>query len=94
MALTTILIWGITFVSTKLLLESFTPVEILLFRFLMAYGALWLICPKWLHGITFAQDCVFAAAGLTGICLYYLLENIALTLTMASNVGIFIEIRP
>lgn len=93
-ALTTILIWGTTFVSTKLLLESFTPVEILLFRFVMAYAALWLFCPKWLHGVTFNQECVFAAAGLTGICLYYLLENIALTLTMASNVGIFITMSP
>ena len=29
----TVLIWGITFVSTKLLLNTFTPVEILFIRF-------------------------------------------------------------
>ena len=34
---------------------------------------------------------VFALAGLCGICLYYLLENIALTFTMASIVLIFIK---
>lgn len=34
------------------------------------------------------------AAGVSGITLYYLLENIALTLTTASNVGIIITIAP
>lgn len=34
------------------------------------------------------------AAGLCGICLYYLLENIALTYTMASNVGVIISVAP
>lgn len=37
---------------------------------------------------------IFAAAGLCGICLYYLLENVALTYTMASNVGVIISIAP
>lgn len=33
-------------------------------------------------------------AGLCGICLYYLLENVALTYTSASNVGVIISIAP
>ena len=37
LVLFTILIWGTTFVSTKVLLVDFTPVEILLFRFLIGY---------------------------------------------------------
>ena len=40
------------------------------------------------------QEFTFAAAGLCGICLYYLLENIALTHTMASNVGVIIFVAP
>ena len=40
------------------------------------------------------QELIFAAAGLCGICLYYLLENIALTYTMASNVGVIISVAP
>ena len=40
------------------------------------------------------QEIIFAAAGLCGICLYYLLENIALTYTMASNVGVIISVAP
>ena len=39
-ALFTILIWGTTFISTKVLLEDFAPVEILFFRFVIGYLAL------------------------------------------------------
>ena len=39
-ALLTVLIWGTTFIATKVLLESFQPVEILFFRFLLGYAAL------------------------------------------------------
>lgn len=43
---------------------------------------------------TARQEFAFAAAGLCGVCLYYLLENIALTYTMASNVGVIISVAP
>ena len=33
------------------------------------------------------QELCFAAAGLCGVTLYYLMENMALTYTLASNVG-------
>lgn len=39
-ALLTIIIWGTTFISTKILLADFQPVEILFFRFVMGLLAL------------------------------------------------------
>lgn len=93
-ALLTIIIWGTTFISTKVLLVDFKPVEILAFRFLMGYLALLAACPRRLAGTDRRQELTFAAAGLCGICLYYLLENIALTYTMASNVGVIISVAP
>ena len=93
-ALLTIAIWGTTFISTKVLLEDFQPVEILFIRFLMGYLALWIACPRCLRGVTGRQEGSFALAGLCGVCLYYLLENIALTYTMASNVGVIISVSP
>ena len=93
-ALLTILIWGTTFISTKILLVEFKPIEILVFRFVMGFLALWIICPKRLKTDGWKQEAVFAAAGLSGICLYYLLENIALTYTLASNVGVIISVAP
>lgn len=93
-ALVTILIWGTTFISTKVLLVDFEPIEILFFRFIMGFLALLIVYPRRMKKTTKRQEAVFAAAGLCGICLYYLLENIALTYTMASNVGVIISIAP
>ncbi len=93
-ALVTIMIWGTTFISTKILLADFTPIEILFFRFLLGLLVLIIIYPKRLKIKDKKQELTFAAAGLCGICLYYLLENIALTYTMASNVGVIISVAP
>ncbi len=60
--------------------------EILFFRFVTGLLALFAVCPKRLEGTNRTQELTFAAAGLCGICLYYLLENIALTYTMVSVV--------
>ena len=93
-ALLTIIIWGTTFISTKILLVNFQPVEILFFRFIIGLLALSAVYPRRLSGTNRQQEWTFAAAGLCGICLYYLLENIALTYTLASNVGVIISVAP
>ena len=38
-----VLIWGLTFVATKICLEFLTPLELLSARFLMATPMLWLL---------------------------------------------------
>ncbi len=42
-AIFTMLIWGTTFISTRVLLESLSPLEILVLRFVAGYIFLWLI---------------------------------------------------
>lgn len=93
-AFATIMIWGTTFISTKILLRDFTPVEILFSRFVIGYIALLMFYPKRLKINKLSQEWLFIAAGISGITLYYLLENIALTFTTASNVGIIITVAP
>lgn len=93
-ALFTIIVWGTTFISTKVLLRSLSPVEILLIRFILGYAALFIACPHMLHTRSWKEEGIFALAGLSGITLYYLLENIALTYTTASNVGVIIAVAP
>lgn len=93
-AILTIIIWGTTFISTKILLTDFKPIEILFFRFVLGLSALIIIYPKRLKSTTKKQELTFAAAGLFGVTLYYLLENIALTYTTASNVGVIISVSP
>lgn len=93
-AFITILVWGTTFISTKVLLRSFTPIEILFIRFVIGYFALWCVCPRMMKPEDKKQEWYFALAGLIGVTLYYLFENIALTYTLASNVGVIISIAP
>ena len=68
--------------------------EILFIRFVMGYLALWLACPRSLRLTSARQEGLYAAAGFCGVTMYYLLENIALTYTLASNVGVIISIAP
>lgn len=93
-AILTIAIWGTTFISTKLLLNDFTPIEILFFRFIMGLIALIIVYPHRLKVKDKKHELLFAGAGLCGVTLYYLLENIALTYTMASNVGVICSLAP
>ena len=86
-AVFTVILWGTTFISTKVLLTGFQPVEILFIRFVLGLAALTAACPKRIKGTTWRQELTFAAAGLCGVTLYFLAENMALTYTTASNGG-------
>ncbi len=93
-ALITAIIWGTTFISTKVLLRSFAPLEILFLRFLIGFIALILMYPKPLKIKSIKEEGYYLAAGLCGVTFYFLCENIALTYTQASNVGVIVAIAP
>lgn len=93
-AFITILIWGTTYISTKILLNDFSPIEILFLRFVMGIIVLKIIYPYRLKVTDRKHERLFVGAGLCGVTLYYLLENIALTFSMASNVGVISAIVP
>jgi drug/metabolite transporter (DMT)-like permease len=90
----TILLWGTTFISTKILLSDFSPVEILIIRFLIGYACLWLVYPHRLARRTAKQELLFVATGLCGVTLYFLFENYALDYSLASNVGVIVAVAP
>ena len=94
LCLVTVTVWGMTFISTKLLLESFTPIEILFFRFILGFLALNLIYPKRMKLAERKQELLFMGAGLCGVVLYFLLENIALLYSLASNVSVIVSTAP
>ena len=89
-----IFIWGITFISTKILLNDFTPIEILFTRFLLGFILLMIIYPKNNKIYPKKDEFLFALTGLSGVTLYYLFEKIALNYSLASNVGILVAIGP
>lgn len=94
MSFLSVFVWGITFISTKVLLQDFEPIEILFYRFLIAFIILIIIYPHWLKGTSFKQELIFAGAGISGVTLYFLCENIALTYTTASNVSVIVSLAP
>ena len=94
LALLTVALWGGTFVSTKVLLAGVSPAEILVLRFLIGYVALWAIRPKLLRTSGWREEALFAAAGICGVTLAFMLENTALTLTTASNVSVIVATSP
>jgi drug/metabolite transporter (DMT)-like permease len=94
LTLLTMAIWATTYISTKVLLKNLEPMEILFYRFLTAYFILILIHPRFKGFHKFKDELMFIIAGITGVTLYYLLENVALKYTLASNVGLFIAMAP
>lgn len=89
----TVVVWGSTFISSKVLLEFYTPAQIMLTRFILAYCALWLLRPKRL-ALTLKQEVVFFLLGLLGCTAYFYTENTALSYTLASNVSIIVAAAP
>ena len=94
LAFVTVFIWGTTFISTKILLRSFSPVAILFLRFITGFFALLLIYPRRLRVEERRRELYFAGAGFCGISLYYLMENMALIYSFAANVGVIISTAP
>lgn len=94
LAFLTMMIWATTYISTKVLLKNLEPMEILFYRFVIAYIVLMIIYPKFKKLHKLREELLFIAAGISGVTLYYLIENIALKYTLASNVGLFISIAP
>lgn len=93
-ALFTVFAWGLTFVSTKVLLNNFTPLWILLIRFVIGFICLCILRPHILKLRDRKHEWLFVLAGATGIAAYYLLENIALVFTTATAVGVIVAASP
>ena len=89
-----IVVWGLTFVSSKILLRDFTPVEILFDRFLLATLALFVVCPKSLKFISWKVELYSALVGFFGITLYFVFENNALIYTNAANASLIVSTSP
>ena len=90
----TVFVWGITFVSTKVLLVDFTPMHILFIRFALGFAALACLRPHILRLRERRDERLFAGAGFAGIACYFLMENVALTFTSATAVGVIVATSP
>lgn len=94
-AVAVVLIWGETFISTKILISNgLMPADIFVFRFTLAYALIWIISPKRLWCDSLKDELVMVLLGISGGSLYFLSENTALKYSAASNVGILVCSAP
>lgn len=94
LALVIVVMWSSTFVSTKVLLGSFSPIEILIIRFTVAWALMFAVYPH-MHRVTDVRtELRIALAGVMGGSLYFLAENYALTFSLASNVSLLVSTAP
>lgn len=95
MAIVTVAIWGTTFVSTKILIQhGLTPSEIFFYRFALAYLCMWSISYKKLFANNIKDELLLLLAGLCGGTIYFITENTALGITLASNVSLIVCTSP
>lgn len=94
-ALLIVLAWGVSFVSTKVLLDNgLRPAEIYIYRFLLAYLLVLCVCHKRLLSNSLRDELLFATCGLCGGSIYFIAENTALEYTLVSNVSLITAISP
>lgn len=95
LALFVSVVWGTAFVSTKVLLSGGSnPLEIMVYRFALAWLVMFLLSPRPLLPKSFRSELPFVLAGLTGLTLYFMLQNYAISMAYASMVGIIISAAP
>jgi len=100
LALAVVAVWGVTFVSTKVLLGAgLHPAQIFAIRFSIAYLGIWLLClhmpqsRRFLSG-SLREELIFLLLGVTGGSLYFCTENTALSFTQACNVSFIVCSAP
>lgn len=94
LALGTIVVWGLTFVSSSVVLQHISPLELLIARMIIGIAALTAIRPKRLKLTERRHELYFMGAGFFGVTLYFMLENTALTYTSSSNCAVIVSTAP
>lgn len=94
-ALLTVTAWGVSFVSTKVLLEhGINPTEVYVVRTLLAYLLVLCVCHKRIFSNSLRDELLFVSCGLCAGSLYFIAENTALEYTLVSNVSLIVTLSP
>lgn len=97
LAICTIVFWGTSFVSTKVLINhGFSAVQIFTIRFAATYLMLFLAGARHLriHADSWKDELFFLLGGVTGCTIYFWAENTALTISQSSNVSLIVCTNP
>lgn len=95
MAILVIVVWGASFPCTKLLLANgLTPTGIFVYRSAIAYLGLLVFSRLKVSLWGWCDELLAILCGLTGGAMYFVLQNVALDLTLLSDVVIVVAINP
>ncbi|MDW7667911.1 MAG: DMT family transporter [Bacillota bacterium] len=94
--LATVLIWGISFISTKASLDYFNPISLAFWRFFLAVIALYIIKKNKYPKVRMDKEDrkIFFAGGISGVFLYFMFENYGMEYLTASTASILIAVIP
>lgn len=94
-AILTVLVWGGTFVNSKvLILNGMSPEEIFMVRFVIAYLCIWMISPKKLWCKSVKDEAWMLLLGITGGSFYFVSENMAVGISYVNNVSFIVCTAP
>lgn len=94
-ALFTVIVWGASFVATKVLLDAgLSTVEIYIYRFVVAYMIILVFSHRRLWANNLRDEILLALCGITSGSIYFMAENTALLYTTTTNVGLLTCISP
>ena len=90
-----ILVWGISFLNTRVLLDAgLTPTEIFVARFTIAYLSLLVVSRFHVRFTGWRDELLFVVCGVAGGSAYFIAENTALELTLISDVAVLVSTAP
>ena len=95
LALFVVAIWGGTLVNTKVLVHAgMSALEIFYARYILAYVAMLLIAHKRIKADTWRDELMMVVLGITGASLYFVSENVAISMTNVNNVSFIVSASP
>jgi len=92
-AILTITIWSSTFIVSKIILETLTPLQVLLMRYAIAVIFLSIIHPKFKRPDSWKEEILYLGIG-GSLVAYFIFENSALQRTYSSNVSLIVATIP
>lgn len=95
LAVFVVAVWGGTLVNTKVLVHAgMSALEIFYARYILAYVAMLLVAHKKMLADSWRDELMMVVLGITGASLYFISENVAISLTNVNNVSFIVSASP
>ncbi|MDE6491303.1 MAG: DMT family transporter, partial [Muribaculaceae bacterium] len=94
-AVLTVVAWGVSFVSTKVLLDNgMHSADVYVYRFILAYILVLCACHKKIMANSWRDEMLFLTCGVCGGSIYFIAENTAIEYTLVTNVSLITSTSP